>query len=118
MGWQRIAAAVVGIALLALAGTALFSTAAAGGISCGSVVSPRLASIQQSVDFAHFVAAQTHEPPEQLARAGEQALHDCRAGLTDRRITTVAAGAVGVALLLGPFAVGAVRGRRPGDGRA
>jgi hypothetical protein len=99
----------LGIALLAFAGTALFSTAAADGIACGSVVSPQLASIEQSIDFARFVAGQIDEPPEQLTHGAEQALHACRSELAERRAVTIGTGSGGLLLLLGPFAVTALR---------
>lgn len=112
MGWSRIASAILGIALLAFAGTALFSTAAADGIACGSVVSPQLATIEQSIAFARSVAVQIDEPPEQLTHGPEQALRDCRSELDGRRAVTIGAGGAGGLLLLGPVAVGALRRRR------
>ncbi|HEX7354499.1 MAG TPA: hypothetical protein VF288_06655 [Mycobacteriales bacterium] len=115
MGLLRIVTAVLGLALLAFAGTALFSSAAADGVSCGSVVSPRLANIEESIRFAHFVAGAIGEPPQRLAAAGERALHDCRNTLADRRYTTIGTGAGGVALLIGPPAVTWLRSRRRSD---
>ena len=115
MGWSRIASAILGIALLAFAGTALFSTSAADGVACGSVVSPRLASIEKSVDFARFVAGQLGETPGRLTHGADQALHDCRSELANHRAFTIGTGGGGVLLLVGPAAITALRRRARRD---